>query len=161
MIDSTTYRRLTLSAMAFLLLLAGLAATARPALASTAEAAVTTRAVASAPNSDRTALVEYVKCQESSPGVWFTLCVSFEDYLDPDVFRMTTTVHGQSPYGHWEFFGPHGHIADSGNGYFSTGQGFGWNQFMTGGWGDRWCARFWELRSGSYVQITPNVCVTR
>ncbi|MER5325225.1 hypothetical protein [Streptosporangium roseum] len=154
--SSTVRRRLAMTAAAFLLLLTGLLVAPGPALASSAKSAI-----AATETSGETAMVEYVKCQENGPGVWFTLCVSFEDYFDPDVFRMTTTVHGSSPYGHWEFFGPHGHIADSGNAYFSTGQGFGWNQFMTGGWGDRWCARFWELRNGSYVQITPNICVTR
>lgn len=105
--------------------------------------------------------VEYVKCQENHPNVWFTLCVSFEGHTDPDPFRMTTTMHAdRSPYGHWEFFGPRGHIASSGDGYSYRGQGFGWNQWFDGGWGDLWCARFWELRGGTYIQVTQNVCVT-
>jgi len=64
-------------------------------------------------------------------------------------------------YGHFEFYGPHGFIANSPDGVYSPPNAAAIVSFgaQSAPVGSKWCARFWE-RVGNGYQLVDNNCVT-
>ena len=63
-------------------------------------------------------------------------------------------------YGHFEFFGPAGHIANSVTKTWGGGETYSYSRFMTGNKGALWCARFWAYYTPSgWFNDSGNICV--
>lgn len=76
---------------------------------------------------------------------------------------VATSMGGQTSYpvfGHFEFYGPHGFIANSPDGVYSPpGSAIVSFGAQSAPVGSKWCARFWERVGNGYVLLDNN-CVT-
>lgn len=86
--------------------------------------------------------------------VWYDGCL---DYL----VRMRASIRGEARHGHFEFYGPDGHLTNSATRVWSAADLAKMGDYhLPSKDGDRWCARFWEHRDGGVHSYGNPACVT-
>jgi hypothetical protein len=81
----------------------------------------------------------------------------YDGYFGHNVRGMTAYLkYGQR--GHFQFFGPAGHIANSDTRTWVAWEAFDYNRFMTGNSDALWCARFWVYNNGHWADWSGIVC---
>ena len=81
----------------------------------------------------------------------------YDGYFGHNVRGMTSWLKYQRR-GHFQFFGPAGHIANSDNRTWIAYEAFDYNRFMTGNSDALWCARFWVYNNGHWDDDSGIVC---
>jgi hypothetical protein len=85
------------------------------------------------------------------------ICTEIRIDENQDVSQITLTA--QEPLqGHFEVFGPGGHIANSPTALWQAGERFPVYGSWAGNHGDLWCGRFWIFKNNQYVNISGNIC---
>lgn len=117
----------------------------------------------SAANAPAHAAGPYIKCQTLEKSVFgkVEVCVTFESGSDADVTRIEARISQSNPdFGHWELFGPYGHIRSSDGAYWANNSSFSWSGYQDGSSNQLWCARYWDHTiAGPHDWFGP-VCVT-
>jgi hypothetical protein len=84
--------------------------------------------------------------------------VQYDGYFGDNVRHLAAWLANNPRTGHFQFFGPGGHIANSVQKTWRRAEYFGVGGFWTGNSGALWCVRFWVYNNGHWDTISGNYC---
>ena len=89
------------------------------------------------------------------------LSVKFDGFLGYNAKQLAAWLPDADRKGHFEFFGPGGHIANSVNRVWHINEFYEVNGLWTGNGGALWCARFWVYNAATrhWGTISGNYCL--
>jgi hypothetical protein len=140
------------------LVLLGVVALLVGALVIPASAAPASTGPAGAATGGQTALAAGPTHGRLTCDAFLCLEVTYDGYFGFNVRRMAAWLANNPRTGHFEFFGPGGHIANSVQKTWRRAEYFGVNGFWTGNRGALWCVRFWVYSNGHWGTISGNYC---
>jgi hypothetical protein len=101
----------------------------------------------------KAAVISVSQCND-----WICTSVKLDGYRGHNVTNVTVRTK-KALQGHFEVFGPGGHIANSETRSWQKDEMYGVEGFWHGNTGDLWCGRFWIYQNGAYRNVSGNVCV--
>jgi hypothetical protein len=89
------------------------------------------------------------------------LSVRFDGFFGYNVKQMAAWLPDADRKGHFEFFGPAGHIANSADRVWHINETYEINGLWTGNAGALWCVRFWVYNAATrhWGTISGNYCI--